>query len=69
MQRLDRLRVTALAASLVGRTVQEAKLEGSGDGSTFPGELTLTLDDGRVITIGAWGHDWWGILLDEETEP
>lgn len=55
------------AASLVGRTIVAAEWDGGDDGTDHWGEFEtclLTLDDGREVRFGGWGHDAWGATLD-----
>lgn len=57
-----------LARSLIGRTITDAVFFDSApdDDWTSHEECLLWLDDGRVVSFGAWGHDAWGATLDEE---
>jgi len=37
----------------------EHDVDGSGNG------LTLGLDNGAILFIDGWGHDWWGTTISE----
>jgi len=55
-----------LAASLIGRTITNAEWrEAKPVGEWGEHEVChLTLDDGRTVRFGGWGHDDWGATLD-----
>lgn len=56
-----------LALTLIGRTITDARwLDNGYDGSWGDCDHCLiTLDDGRIIDLGAWGHDAWGLTMQE----
>lgn len=56
----------ALVQSLVGRTITRAH-RWNDDESGMGGGVVLWLDDGRLIEIDGWGHDWWGADVSEIT--
>jgi hypothetical protein len=51
-----------LREALIGRRIVDIEVETDRD--TFPqgdGDLTLTLDNGRRVSLRSWGHDAWGM--------
>jgi len=63
-----------IVESMVGRTIIAARYEDTAwPGQEWCGheEVTLTLDDGRIVNIAGWGHDAWGVvvaLIDQNGE-
>lgn len=56
----------ALVRSMVGRKILNAEIWEDVEGGQGGG-VTLDLDDGRSIAINGWGHDWWGVTVEERT--
>lgn len=58
-------------ASLIGRTIVKAEWEADPHPETDHWNnfesCTLTLDDGREVVFGAWGHDAWGATISVYT--
>ena len=63
----------AMLDSMIGRTIVriDPHVSGSGYGKRpddeWLGGITVTFDTGSPITLTGWGHDWWGLHLDDET--
>jgi hypothetical protein len=62
--------VCDIMASLVGRTILAAQwldenppMPGQEHGWTEHEAAYLTLDDGRIVRFGGWGHDAWGATV------
>lgn len=60
----DDERERALLLSMVGHTI--TAIDREPDEHSEGGDAAYVhLDDGRVIRFMGWGHDWWGLNVDE----
>lgn len=57
-----------LIASLVGQRIVAAKAAPSSDGGDYLGSVFLSLGDRRTICFDGWGHDYWGLGIDDVTD-
>lgn len=64
--------IDARLASLLGRTIVGVSRDNASGDESDCGEqevFLLTLDDGRVVTFGAWGFDAWGATISCDLPP
>lgn len=61
----------SLVASMAGRTIVTAEWFDPPTSTEWTGHeyCRLTLDDGRTIEFGGWGHDAWGATVELVEDP